>query len=509
MYSTLAPFLIIFTELILAQDNKQNEDLLSSEEDFLNTPKFSLRSSDFAEIATTASFVDKSMFIKTFVEDKEVVVITAPNHFGKSTNVNMLKRFLEIEVDDEGNRKTKVFNFHLPIRDTDNYRLFVENRLKIAENQTFMDQYFGKHPVIHVDMEYDNIHVMSYDVAVEQMKYIVHRSYVDHAYLRKSDRLNSNEKATVKNWCSTSGYSKMLETDLYDSLRSLSRFLYRHYDNRKVYVLIENFDSPAINAILFALTEDIMGGIYRLVSSIILKTLQKNSHTSRGLISGMSYIAGSPALYSLGYVHVCRFLEDHSYTGFHGLTLAEVEQLFSSDRLNLTSDMVHRAETSYGGYKTTCGNLTMYNPWSLTHMLVYKTVRDYWEGPGIPINLVNLLRVPALRNEITLLTEGRERKVKLKKIYAPDDVIRLRDLIHKPELHRELHYADTVLSLLVELGYLSYVPTGQSFTGRHLVRVPNKEMRRQLLTTINKYKNYYSAVDLEDEPGKKHFRYHT
>lgn len=100
MYSTLAPFLMIFTELILAQDNKQNEDLSSSEEDFLNTPKFSLRSSDFAEIATTASFVDKSMFIKTFVEDKEVVVITAPNHFGKSTNVNMLKRFVTIAVVD-------------------------------------------------------------------------------------------------------------------------------------------------------------------------------------------------------------------------------------------------------------------------------------------------------------------------------------------------------------------------------------------------------------------------
>jgi hypothetical protein len=74
--------------------------------------------------------------------------------------------------------------------------------------------------------------------------------------------------------------------------------------------------------------------------------------------------------------------------------------------------MIHRVETRYGGYKSTSGDVTLYNPWSVINMLLYKQVRDFWEGPGIPFNLVNLLRVPALRNEINLLYEGRERKVK-------------------------------------------------------------------------------------------------
>uniref|UniRef100_A0A1B6M5S4 AAA-ATPase-like domain-containing protein n=1 Tax=Graphocephala atropunctata TaxID=36148 RepID=A0A1B6M5S4_9HEMI len=462
-----------------------------SEETF---QRFNVRSSDFAEIVSTASFIDKSMYIKTFVEDSGIVVVTAPHHFGKSTNLNMLKRFLEIEVNEKGNKKSKTINIREPVRDTENYALFVDNKLKITKNETFMNYHFGKHPVISVDFEFDNVHVMSYDIAVDQVKYSIHRSFVEHQYLKRSDRLNSEEKMIVKNWCSTSGYSKMTEVELSDSLRLLSRLLYRHYENRRVYVLIDNFDLPAVNALLFAETEDIMGGIYRLISTVVLKVLQKNFHSHRGLISGISYVAGSPALYSLGYVSVCRFLEDHDYAGFHGLTKEESVELFSRDIFNLSSALIGLAETNYGGYQS-CGNVTLYNLWSVIHLLLTRQARDYWAGPGVFFNLENLLRAPAVQKEIIFLSKGMDRKVHLKKIYAPDDVIRLRDLILKPELHKDIHNSDLALAFLVELGYLTYVPTGQSFHGRKRVKIPNKEMRRQVLQQIKKYKQHYGAIE--------------
>lgn len=462
------------------------------------SPKFNLHSSDFAEIVSTTSFVDKTLFIKTFVEDHGTVVITAPHHFGRSTNLNMVKRFLEIEVDDEGIKKTKNKNIRLPIQDTENYNLFVDNKLKITENKTFMDYHFGKHPVIFVDFEFDNIHIMSYDIAVDQIKYIIHRTYVEHHYLIKSDRLNSDEKSVLKNWCSTSVYSRMTEEDISDSLRLLSRFLYRHYENRKVYVLIDNFDSPVVNAILFAITEDIMGGIYRLLSSVIIKVLQKNFHAHRGLISGVSYIAGSPALYRLGYVSVCRFLENHSYAGLHGFTEEETSDIFSRQVFNLSSTKISKAKAFYGGYNS-CGNLTLYDPWSVIHFLLTQEVRSYWKGPGVVFNLENLLKVPLLRKDITCLSKGKERKVSVKKIYAPDDVIRLRDLIRRPDLHMELHNSDVVLTFLLELGYLNYVPAEQSFISNKLVKIPNKEMRDEFYRHVNSYDKSYG-------PMKSHYR---
>lgn len=457
------------------------------------SPKFNLHSSDFAEIVTTAPFVDKTMFIQTFIEDHGIEVITAPHHFGKSTNLNMVRRFLEIEVDDDGVKKTKNKYIHQPIQDTDNYHLFADNKLKVTENKTFMDYHFGKHPVIFVDFEFDNIHIMSYDIAVDQIKYIIHRTYVEHHYLIKSNRLNSDEKSVIKNWCSTSGFSRLSEQDVTDSLRLLSRFLYRHYENRKVYVLIDNFDSPVVNAILFAITEDIMGGIYRLVSSIIINVLQKNFHTHRGLISGVSYIAGSPAFYRLGYVSVCRFLENHAYVGFHGFTEEEATEIFRRQVFNLSSSQIKKAEDFYRGYMS-CGNVTLYNPWSVIHFLLTQDVRSYWKGPGVVFSLENLLKVPLLRKEINCISKDTERKVSLKKIYAPDDVIRLRDIIRRPDLHLELHNSDMILTFLLELGYLTYVPAEQSFIGNKLVKIPNKEMRDEVCRHVSAYDRDYGPL---------------
>ncbi|MEN0016524.1 MAG: AAA family ATPase, partial [Bacteroidota bacterium] len=49
-------------------------------------------------------FVDKSLFIKEFLEGEGLVsLITRPRRWGKSLNMDMLKRFLSIEVDNQGN----------------------------------------------------------------------------------------------------------------------------------------------------------------------------------------------------------------------------------------------------------------------------------------------------------------------------------------------------------------------------------------------------------------------
>lgn len=51
---------------------------------------------DFFKLASESQiFVDKSMFIKFMIENKsEVVLITMPRRWGKSVNIDMLRRFL-------------------------------------------------------------------------------------------------------------------------------------------------------------------------------------------------------------------------------------------------------------------------------------------------------------------------------------------------------------------------------------------------------------------------------
>ncbi len=56
-------------------------------------------------------FVDKSLFIKSIIKGcSERILITRPCKWGKTLNMDMLKTFLEIEVDCDGVKQTAKLN---------------------------------------------------------------------------------------------------------------------------------------------------------------------------------------------------------------------------------------------------------------------------------------------------------------------------------------------------------------------------------------------------------------
>src|SRR5690242_20289758 len=73
---------------------------------------------DFAELRLASTvFVDKSLLIKEFLDDGSMVALIArPRRWGKSLNMDMLGRFLGMELDAQGNP--------LPQESSLNYKLF-------------------------------------------------------------------------------------------------------------------------------------------------------------------------------------------------------------------------------------------------------------------------------------------------------------------------------------------------------------------------------------------------
>lgn len=131
-------------------------------------------SSDFSITVQTASFVDKTVMIKEFMEGYEMVMITAPRRFGKSTNLDMIKRFCELTVDEKGNR--------VPTNLTTNYELFTRNNLNIYKyNRVFFDNHFGKFPVIHLDFKM--LSCTSYKSFIVTFKHLINTVYSGHEYL--------------------------------------------------------------------------------------------------------------------------------------------------------------------------------------------------------------------------------------------------------------------------------------------------------------------------------------
>jgi hypothetical protein len=102
--------------------------------------------------------VDKTLFIKeVFVRILgPKVMITAPRKFGKSVNLDMFRRFIELEVDKEtGKQITTVDLESETVCDTPNYKLFTVNQnsemhLQIMADDEFVKTHFGKYPIINV-----------------------------------------------------------------------------------------------------------------------------------------------------------------------------------------------------------------------------------------------------------------------------------------------------------------------------------------------------------------------
>ena len=67
--------------------------------------KFVTNPDTFANLITKSDiFVDKSLFIKEILDDSQHAnLITRPPRWGKSLNMDMLKTFLEPDVDENGN----------------------------------------------------------------------------------------------------------------------------------------------------------------------------------------------------------------------------------------------------------------------------------------------------------------------------------------------------------------------------------------------------------------------
>ena len=118
---------------------------------------------DFSELVKESSiFVDKSLFIKEIIENgNEVTLITMPRRWGKSLNLDMLKRFLAVQIDEETGSV-------IPHTQTHNYKLFAGGevdlgllsgktktlkQLKIAEHKDIIFDYQGQFPVIFIDFK--------------------------------------------------------------------------------------------------------------------------------------------------------------------------------------------------------------------------------------------------------------------------------------------------------------------------------------------------------------------
>lgn len=420
--------------------------------------------------------------------------MTAPRRFGKSTNLNMIKKFLEIEVDEFGNKITQTYYARDSIRDTYNYNLFIKHGLKITHNMKIMRQHFGKHPVIHLHFN-DGIPNYSFEKLINLFQDVLHESFRQHRYLLHSRRLNYTEKRLLNTWCCPKSYKDLEENDVAQGLKLLSIWLYRHFGKKKVYFLIDEFDKIMICTFIYysvykkyskeklfdfiEFSQDVMSGLL-------------NNTLLGGFITGTSYTANA-VVFDLNIIKSYRFLDRHQFVEFYGLTRQEVSNLIKNTVFNLDPVIIKQALLTYNCY-VSVDNLDIYNIWSILHFLKTKDIGYYWDETGYIPNLKNTLKIEIIRKQIESLLLNKTIDIEAgSRGSVSDDFIELMNIIIKCKSKNGYVNYDLYFSYLLDSGYLTYTDVRQvrsPSSVMSILRITNKETKQEFLDGLNEFCHY-------------------
>ena len=283
-------------------------------------------------------YFDKTKLIEEIINDgSEVKLFARPRRFGKTLNMSTLKYFFDVENKEE------------------NKKLF--KGLYIEKTDAFKEQ--GQYPVIFLSLK--DLKALTWEQMEKAIKSAISRLFSEYKYLLnvldKFDTL-AFENILLKN--------TELE-DLKEALKFLTRILYEKY-NKKVVVLIDEYDSPLVSAYINGYYEKAKDFFKTFYSTV----LKDNSYLQMGVLTGIIRVIKAGIFSDLNNLSTYTILSD-VYTDSYGLTEEEVEK---SLKYYGIEQEISNVKDWYDGYKF--GDSEVYNPWSILNFLDFKELRAYW-----------------------------------------------------------------------------------------------------------------------------------
>ncbi|WP_375333965.1 AAA family ATPase [Candidatus Tisiphia endosymbiont of Xenochironomus xenolabis] len=426
-------------------------------------PRMLVGTDEFYDLVVNSDvFVDKSLMIQELLEDNgKVILITRPRRWGKSLNMNMLQKFFEIEVDQNG--------VPFPTEDRVNNKLFIGGevdlglatgrkkllkKLKIAQYPDVISEYQGQFPVILLNLKdvkgssYQEIELGIKDQIIELF---ASHHYLNHHVTEDTGLLNNAQKEKLRRYFD----GKLERNDLKDSLRVLSEVLYKHF-GQKVYILIDEYDTP-INSSYIEFGDKLkeFDDVLKIFRGMFGSSLKTNPYLEKGVITGILRVAKANLFSDLNNVSEYSLL-DEKYSKFYGFTQAEVDELLTKVP---TATNPEQIKAWYNGYNF--GGEIIYNPWSIMQCLAHKGKLDhYWLDSGGTGLVDKALLSDGMQQDIQLLASG-------KNIISP--------------ITRQISFSDIntrsgLFSLLLFSGYLNPMVI-ESEEDIYQLSAPNKEVK--------------------------------
>ena len=283
-------------------------------------------------------YFDKTKFIEEVIKDgSQVKLFARPRRFGKTLNMSMLKYFFDIKNREE------------------NKKIFKD--LYIEKTEAFKEQ--GQYPVIFLSLK--DLKALTWEQMEKAIKSTISRLFSEYKYL-----LNDLDKFDTLTFENILLKNTELE-DLKEALKFLTKILYEKY-NKKVVVLIDEYDSPLVSAYINGYYEKAKDFFKTFYSSV----LKDNSYLQMGVLTGIIRVIKAGIFSDLNNLRTYTILSE-MYTDSYGLTEEEVVKSLKDYGIE---QEISNVKDWYDGYKF--GDSEVYNPWSILNFLDFKELRAYW-----------------------------------------------------------------------------------------------------------------------------------
>ena len=302
--------------------------------------------SDYREASTNYYYVDKTLLIKDFLDERsKVSLFTRPRRFGKTLNMDMLRTFFEKTDED-----TSVY--------------FRDKKIWACGKRYRDDQ--GKYPVVF--LSFKDVKCLSWDETYQTITKLIAMEFRRHSELVSSSALSAYEKKQV----SLLSMGNASEVDYQMSLQTLTLLLHKHHGVAPI-IIIDEYDTPIQQGHVNGFYDKVVGFMRNLFSG----GLKDNPHLSFGFLTGILRVAKESIFSGLNNLKINSILDDR-YSEYFGFTSDEVQEMAeyygAAEKYQELCDW-------YDGYRF--GQTDIFNPWSVIGYFNNECrPRAFWQSTG-------------------------------------------------------------------------------------------------------------------------------
>lgn len=411
--------------------------------------------SDYRVASESYYYVDKTMMIKEFLDERPMVsLFLRPRRFGKTLNMDMLRVFFERTEEDTS-------------------RYFADKKIW-AFGERYR-AYQGKYPVIFVSFK--DVKFKTWSETFDNLADVLKKEYDRHIVLLDSPNCSKSEKEYFQRVLE----KRTTEVELTGALRELSQMLHEHYGIAPI-IIIDEYDTPIQQGHVYGFYDDVVLFMRNLFSG----GLKDNHHLSYGFLTGILRVAKESIFSGLNNLKINSIL-DKKYSEYFGFTAQEIKEMC---RYYGVKEKYDEICTWYDGYRF--GQSDIFNPWSVINYFSNECVpRAFWQSTGSNDIIEEILEYATedIYERLHLLLQGKSFLT-----YVDTGVI-------YPQIQKN---PSSVYSFLLVAGYLKVVSANLSDGGDYMceVALPNKEIafvyNKEILAKLDKIFPEATAVAIRE-----------